>query len=135
MISTKSLEQLENDYWEDIEFPTGLVERCHLYRKIPINNLTPGQIRTLISQQIGLKFLMPLALEILRKDVLIDAELYEGDLLEAVVRVDKSFWEQYPAIRAEVFQLIEAKKQLLAPDQSEDAKYFNKLLEKISSSV
>lgn len=135
MISTKSLEQLENDYWEDIAFPTGLVERCYRYRRIPIGNLTPGQIRTLISQQIGLKFLMPLALEMLRKDVLIDAELYEGDLLEAVVRVGQSFREQYPAIRSEVFQLIEAKKQLLALDQSEDGKYFNKLLEEISSSI
>ena len=135
MISSKSIEQLENDYWKDIEFPTGLVERCYRYRRIPIGNLTPGQIRTLISQQIGLKFLMPLALEMLRKDVLFDAELYEGDLLSAVLTVDISFWKQYPAIRSEVFQLIEAKKQLLAFNQSEDAKYFNKLLGKISSSI
>ncbi|SDF18796.1 contact-dependent growth inhibition system immunity protein [Chitinophaga filiformis] len=135
MISTKSIEQLENDYWKDIEFPTGLVERCYRYRRIPIGNLTPGQIRTLISQQIGLTFLMPLALEMLRKDVLIETELYEGDLLSAVLTADISFWKQYPAIKSEVFQLIEAKKQSLVLDQSEDAKYINKLLEKISSSV
>jgi hypothetical protein len=131
MILTKSIEQLENDYWKDIEFPTGLVERCHRYRRIPIGNLTAGQIRTLIVQQIGIKFLIPLALELLKKDVLMEADLYEGDLLEAILKVDSSFWEQNPLIKSEIFDLIEANKQLL--DQSGDAERFNQFLKMLSS--
>jgi hypothetical protein len=50
MTLTKSIEQLENDYWKDIEFPTGLVGRCYRYRRIPIGNLIVGQIRTLITE-------------------------------------------------------------------------------------
>lgn len=132
MILTKSIEQLENDYWQDIAFPTGLVERCYLYRRIPIGNLTAGQIRTLIGQQIGVKFLIPLALEMLKKDILMEAELYEGDLLEAVLKIKKPFWEQNPIIKSEVFHLIEANKQLLA--QSGVAKLFNQFLEIHASS-
>ncbi|MRG46689.1 hypothetical protein GFS24_16320 [Chitinophaga sp. SYP-B3965] len=131
MILTKSIEQLENDYWKDIAFPTGLVERCYRYRRIPIGSLTAGQIRTLISQQIGMKFLIPLALEMLKKNVLLEAELYEGDLLEAVAKAKISFWEQNPAIKSEVFHLIEANKQLL--DQSDDAELFNQFLKTCTS--
>ena len=129
MKSTHSIEQLEGDYWKDLDFPTGLVERCHRYRKIPIGDLTPGQIRTLIGQQIGLKFLMPLALEILKKDLLIDAELYEGDLLDVVLKADISFWKQYPVFRLALLQVISVKKEFLY--QSADAKHYNQLLEKI----
>lgn len=56
MAETQSIEQLENDFCRETDFPTGLVERCYPYRKIPIGNLTPAQLRTLIGQQIGLKY-------------------------------------------------------------------------------
>lgn len=57
MAQTQSIEQLENDFWKETDFPTGLVERCYRYRKIPIGDLTLAQLRTLIGQQIGLKYL------------------------------------------------------------------------------
>lgn len=59
MAKTQSIEQLENDFWKESDFPTGLVERCYQYRKIPIGDLTPAQLRMLIGQQIGLKYLIP----------------------------------------------------------------------------
>lgn len=117
-MTSKSIEDLENDYWQDIAFPTGLVERCYQYRRIPIGNLTAGQIRTLISQQIGLKFLVPLALVLLKKDILMETEFYEGDLLAAVLKADAIFWKQHPDVRSAILQLIEVQKQQL--DKSED---------------
>ncbi|SIO47774.1 hypothetical protein SAMN04488055_4423 [Chitinophaga niabensis] len=127
MTLNKSIEQLENDYWKDIAFPTGLVERCYRYRRIPIGNLTAEQMRTLISQQLGIKFLMPLVLEMLKKDVLMEADLYEGDLLEVVLKIKAPFWEQNPSIKSQVLHLIEANKQLLV--QAGVAKLFNQFLE------
>jgi hypothetical protein len=92
MTITLSVEQLENEYWKEADFPTGLVERCFRYRKIPIGDLTPEQLRILIGQQIGLKYILPLALKILEQNLLTEAYLYEGDLLASVLDVDASFW-------------------------------------------
>src|SRR5262245_9292030 len=89
---SKSIEQLENNYWADIDFPTHLVEKCHRFRKIPIKNLTPEQILTLISQDIGTKILLPLALDLLQADILTDVEFYPGDLLSSVLSLPKKAW-------------------------------------------
>jgi hypothetical protein len=131
MAETQSIEQLENDFWKETDFPTGLVERCYRYRKIPIGDLTPAQLRTLIGQQIGLKYLIPLALAILKKNILIEAEFYEGDLLSAIIDTEDSFWEQYPATKFEVQQLILEQKQLI--EHRNEANQFRQLLKKIDT--
>ena len=66
-MQSKSIEQLENDYWkEPPEFPTNLVKRCFEYRKIKVSELTIEQIRLLISQKIGIEFLIGIALAMAR---------------------------------------------------------------------
>ena len=45
----------------------------------------------MIGQKIRLQYLIPLAIEKLQKDIFVDAELYKGDLLEIVLRIDTSF--------------------------------------------
>lgn len=89
----KTLEQLENSYWNDYEFETGLVERCHKYRKIQLKDLTIENLRTLIGQNIGNRFLIPLALEELEKNILAEGDMYEGDLLMEVLRSEKDYWK------------------------------------------
>lgn len=131
MVATKSLEQLENDYWKETEFPTGLVERCHQYRKIPINDLTPEQLRTLIEQQIGLKYLVPLALGILGQDILTEGDFYKGDLLASVLNVNVSFWENNPALKVQVKRLISDNRQSIL--QSNDGNQFRQLLREMDA--
>jgi hypothetical protein len=87
----QSLEQLENDIWPDIDFPTPLVERCYKFRKIPLKDLTVEQLRVLIVQNIGVKFLLPNAYDILKSNILAEGDCYEGDLLNAVMNVKD--WE------------------------------------------
>lgn len=131
MAETQSIEQLENDFWKETDFPTGLVERCYRYRKVPISDLTPAQLRTLIGQQIGLKYLIPLTLAILKNNILIEAEFYEGDLLSAVLDVDDKFWRLYPASRVEVHQLISSQKQFV--EYRNEGNQFRQLLKKIDA--
>ncbi|MBO9199541.1 MULTISPECIES: contact-dependent growth inhibition system immunity protein [Niastella] len=131
MAITQSIEQLENDYWEGTDFPTGLVERCFLYRKIPIGRLTPEQLRTLISQQIGLRYLIPVAVKILKQNILTEADLYEGDLLASVLEVGGTFWQQHPAIRFQVRQLSIDKKDFI--EQCNDRNQFRQLLKKMDA--
>ena len=103
----KSLESLENNKWPDQkEYLTGLIKRCHEYRKIPLNQLTVGQLRTLIAQKIGLKYLMPIAIEFLSVDILIEGDFYSGDLLESIVKIEQSFWQQNIALEQELVDLI-----------------------------
>ena len=91
----QSIEQLENDFWPDYEFETDLIRRCHEYRKIPISDLTNEMIRVLIGQEIGLNYLLPVILEKLVENPLIQGDLYACDVLNAVLHIDKDYWKKY----------------------------------------
>jgi hypothetical protein len=109
-----SLEQLEKNYWNDPKkFPTPLVEKCYNFRKIPVKDLSTGQLRTLIGQNIGLPYLIPLAIEILKTDILAEGDFYPGDLLNSVISADNSFWKNNKTLWNEVIYLLEVHKQKL----------------------
>jgi hypothetical protein len=103
----KSLEELENDKWPDEkEYPTGLIKRCHEFRKIPVGKLTIEQLRTLIGQDIGLRHLIPIAIEFLTTDVLSEGDFYPGDLLMSLINLDNSFWSENTALKKQLAELI-----------------------------
>lgn len=89
----KSIEQLEKDIWKNTSlFPTDLVEKCYHYRQISIVELTNEQIRLLISQKIGIEYLIEIALEKLKRNILTECDFYEGDLLITVSSLPTEFW-------------------------------------------
>lgn len=47
----------------------------------------------MIGQEIGLRWLIPLALAILEADPLAEGDFYPGDLLASVLRAPATFWE------------------------------------------
>lgn len=61
----------------------------------------------MIGQNVGLKYLIPLALDLLEDDLFIDAELYEGDLLQIVINVDKGFWDSNKELRLKFDSLLD----------------------------
>lgn len=89
-----SIEQLENDYWKGVNFPSSLVERCFAYRKIPISNLSVEQLRVLISQQIGLPYIIPKAISVLQRNILAEGDYYPCDLLSSLLDLSEKGWEQ-----------------------------------------
>lgn len=91
-----TLEELENDFWGDPEYKSHLVTECHKLRKVPLADLNIENLRILIGQKVGLKFLVPLALEYLEKDPLSEGDMYKGDLLACVAAIGNDFWELYP---------------------------------------
>ncbi len=95
---TKNLDELEGDAWETPEdgYPSLLVERCYVLRTVPVRELRPEDLRVLIGQNIGLEFLIPLALGLLEHQPLMDAEFYPGDLLGYTLSREDSFWQQHP---------------------------------------
>jgi hypothetical protein len=90
--------------WKPLEppYPTQLVGSCEKACATPLKDLSASQIRLLVSQKTGLEWLVPLALEILRDNPLIDATNYPGDLLQACLSVDQEFWSKHEGMWSEL---------------------------------
>lgn len=92
-IQDKSIEELENDYWEDSDFGSYVVQTSQRARKKPLSQLSKEEIRLLIGQKIGLRHLIPVALSILRDDPLVEVRYFEGDLLLQLLRLSEEDWK------------------------------------------
>ena len=116
----KSIEQLEKDIWKNpSEFPTDMIEKCYSYRKISIEKLTNEQIRLLISQKIGVEYLIGIALNKLEKNILTECDFYEGDLLLAVSGLPNEFWNENPT-EFQIFKnLVENNSELIKSELGE----------------
>ena len=95
----KSLQELEGRDWGEPDYPSHLVSECHRLRRVPLADLTREDLRLLIGQEIGLGYLVPLALAHLAADPFAAGDFYAGDLLCAVVGAPDTFWAQHPDLR------------------------------------
>lgn len=91
-VINKSIEELENDYWKEPEFKSGLTMMCYEARKKKINELSDEEIGTLIRQKIGLKYLLPLAVKKIEKYTTILNDFYMSDFLDTLLRLDNEEW-------------------------------------------
>ena len=101
-----TLEELENDFWKDYDYETPLVAKCHEYRKKSVNTLTIEELRLLIGQNIGLAFLIPIALEKLKKNIFAEGDYYEGDLLVNVLKSDSTYWKNNPSNAEYLLEIV-----------------------------
>ena len=90
----RSIEELENDFWDEPAFPSYVVTTCHRARKKPVSALSHEEIRCLIGQKIGLPYLLPVAADILENEPLTECAYFPGDLLLALLRLDLNDWAQ-----------------------------------------
>jgi hypothetical protein len=95
--SARTLEELDGEHWEEPEDrATRLVRDAHRLRTVPIGSLSVGDLRLLLGQQIGVQWLVPVALEHLRQDPFA-GQMYSGDLLNAVLRAGSDYWDEHPS--------------------------------------
>ena len=73
---------------------------------MPLTELSVEDLRLLIAQRIGLRFVVPLALERLAVDPLVGGDFYPGDLLTVVLRVAPEFWQVNATDRGRVEALL-----------------------------
>ena len=61
------------------------------------------ELRVTIGRQLALSRLVPVAIEVLEENPLAEGDCYPGDLLEAVLHVDRQYWranrDQWEAVR------------------------------------
>lgn len=121
---SKSLQELEDEDWGAPTYNSHLVTECHRLRRVPLQDFSAGNMRIMIGQQIGLPYLLPLAIECLRDDPLLNADFYCGDLLVSILKVEPQFWsahaEYYPLVQNIASQAI-----LLLPSLDEIDRKFS----------
>lgn len=117
---SKSLEELESDFWGDPDYDSYLVRTSYALRRKPLRDLTIEDLRIAISQpphRESLPYLVPIALKHLSADPLLEATYYEGDLLKAVLEVPTIYWAQHPEQRKDLEGIVP---QFLAQAEHED---------------
>ena len=81
----RTLQELEGEDWGEPKFSSYVVTTCHSLRRKPLRELTIEEIRLAIGQQMGVRFLLPVAIERLQSDPLASGDMYEGALLKNVL--------------------------------------------------
>ncbi|MFI1780053.1 contact-dependent growth inhibition system immunity protein [Streptomyces rubiginosohelvolus] len=123
---SKTIEQLEGIEWPDPPSDgTGLVKAVHNLRKRPINLLTSWEMSRLIGQDVGIPWLLPAALEILRETAA-DQPLggfYDDDLLTAVLTRRSPIWQSNPEWTANLKEIISLLEDI-SPSIREDVRRF-----------
>ncbi|MBK8787439.1 MAG: hypothetical protein IPN43_13325 [Chitinophagaceae bacterium] len=102
-----TLEQLDKHDWGKPDYDSYLVRTCHELRRKPLKDFTIEDLRIMIGQNINLEFLIPLAIEQLKENILAEGHYYEGDLLSNVLTSDKEYWlcnKKYWQIVCELFE-------------------------------
>nr|WP_294790923.1 contact-dependent growth inhibition system immunity protein [uncultured Mucilaginibacter sp.] len=70
-----------------------LVRTANELRKKKLIDFEIEDLRLMIGQNISLNYLLPLAIDVLNKDILAEGDFYPGDLLKNVLDVDESVWK------------------------------------------
>ena len=108
----RTLSELEGlSLQEPSETDTALVRMCLALMRVPLGQMTSENLRMLIGQEIGLKYLVPIALRKLAFDPFADGDLYAGDLLKVVVEVSPAFWVVEPTLRRALDDVISRLKE------------------------
>lgn len=92
MLNSKSIAELENIKCTDCGLDSYVVRTSLNALKKPLNQLDIEEIRLLITQKLGVKYLIPAAVNALEDDLFQEVTYYDGDLLNAVLNLPVSFW-------------------------------------------
>ncbi len=123
----KSLESLEKKTWPALSSDEGsyLIKICNTLRKKQLQDFTTEDLRIMIGQEIGLYFLMPLAIETLTGNLFAEGDYYEGDLLKSVLEVDTKFWDDNKNYWQQLNDIIKDRRQEIAKMKFDISKFYN----------
>jgi hypothetical protein len=113
MDETKSIDQLQFTSQRDQASPAGIASRCHQYMEVPIKDLSKEQVRLLLSHDVGTIFLLDKTIRILEEDILADGDFYPGDLLSALLNVNKVYWKNSPELAGRLYSLLSKQRPII----------------------
>lgn len=97
--TSKSVETHEGVVWKPPVLQSYVAKTCFALRRKPLHDLTNEELRVGLEQQVGVTFLIPLAIKRLEADPLLEARLYEGDLLQSLLDVPFDYWRRHPDLQ------------------------------------
>lgn len=101
-----TLSQLEGKQINNQKFESGLIQKCYKLYDKPLANYTVEDMRLMIGQDIGLKYLIPMAIEELELNPMVSGDSYAGDLLHSVINSDPEFWKENEAAKNKIEDII-----------------------------
>lgn len=119
------MDELEEVTWGEPPYDSSLVQTCHRLRKKPIGKFSVEDLRIMIGQQIGLFFLVPIALEVLEKDPLAEGDCYPGDLLNSAMNIDSTFWQRHMDWKTRFDNIIGGMSEIPWPIEESVERYKN----------
>jgi hypothetical protein len=128
----KSLQELEQSDWGEPTYHSYLVTTVHRLRRVPLRQFSVEDLRIMIGQSIGLPYLVPLALEHVRKNPLVEGDFYPGDLLKNMLTADPVFWREHPDWREEVREISAQTLARLHSLRPDDEDYSDVVLESLT---
>lgn len=97
-----------------IDETTGLTKKVsNLIFNKKIKDFDAENLRVLIGQKMFLDICIPMALEFLREDPMIETIYYPGDLLTNVLRVPLSFWQENLRLKEEIKSILISNKDFI----------------------
>lgn len=123
-IREKTLRELEGPAWADPDYPSPMVQRIRALGGVSIGDFVVEDLRLVVGERRGLRYLVPIALERLEQNPLAEGTSYRGDLLMALDRVDDAFWEHHPDLEARARAVIERALDRLAAVPPHDPNTF-----------
>ncbi|RZN80603.1 MAG: hypothetical protein EVB11_11500 [Winogradskyella sp.] len=78
-----------------------------------INEYEIDDLRFMIGQQYGLKYLLPIAINYLEEDIMTEGLYYEGDLLNAVFHIPKYFWKKNLKSYSKIYEILLNNKSII----------------------
>lgn len=109
----KTLKELEIHDLNNSDIESNLVKECKRLINVPLKDLTIENLRLLIGQKLGLKHLIPIALNHLEVNPLTEGMMYKGDLLANVALIDQHFWKSNPKLNNRLVEVINELKIIL----------------------
>lgn len=83
-----------------------LTGTCRRLRQKPIGEFSVEDLRIMIGQNIGLFFLVPIALDAIAENPLARGDFYPGDLLSALLGAEPTYWQRHSDQRARLDAII-----------------------------
>lgn len=119
MMTTKSISELGKWKWKgkipSSDQNSGTELRFYKLHNVPISELDIADVRFLIGQNEGLSYLVPIAIEALKEDLLFEAEYYEGDLLSVLLQINDTngFWKTHVDLKNDLLKIYTEQKAKL----------------------
>ena len=122
----QTLQELEGEGAAETDVDPAAEQLYESLRHKPLQDFSTEELRRLISQQLSLPFLVPLAIERLEVNPFARGEQHLGDLLLSVLRVRAEFWRAHQQLLWQFQEVLIRLLPILGSLQVEISNFINR---------